>query len=597
MTAYGTMQQSEAFRNLCRAMNVDYDTTNEIAKDIDHYKEDPKWSNLIQESEKFIGVIDSVSPHPCANLIMSEPISEEVGLIRTGDGKEKPYVYCALIDSDTSDDWKYLKNDYLTVTVWKIISEVFKEIDLDILSIRELIDKTKDDEKVWTLYEKGLTTTLNQTGTDSGKPQVMRYKPKNIRELSGWVSAIRPQFKSMKDYFLDRIPFSYNIDEFDNLLEESDNFILYQENIMATLVFVGFPEDETYGLLKKIAKKKEGFIEKIEDQFIKGFTEKTGDSEAAEEVWQIILDSVQYGFNSSHAYSVGLDSLYGAYLKANFPIEYFSIVLNIYEDDTSTTAKLKQEMDEFGIKVHPIEFGKSAATYTPNKEENAIYKGIKSIKFLNAQIADELFELSSKKYDTFTELLIDITENTSVNTRQLDILIKLNFFKRFGDVSRLLAIRDNFIDGENKYKKTYVDNTKQKRIPELIKWEKESDDVTEWTTYNQIVFEKEHLGYGDTILNVEPTHCVVVDVNAKFKNAFVTLYQLRTGRELKAKIKQQDFNTSNGDICEVGDYIKITNSYQDYKWVMNKNPKEGEKKFYQDKSVKETIIKDLVKLN
>jgi len=78
---------------------------------------------------------------------------------------------------------------------------------------------------------------------------------------------------------------------------------------------------------------------------------------------------------------------------------------------------------------------------------------------------------------------------------------------------------------------------------------------------------------------------------------FVELYQLRTGQQIRAKIKQQDFNTSNGDICEVGDYIKITNSYQDYKWVMNKNPKEGEKKFYQDKSVKETIIKDLVKLN
>src|SRR5690606_6060751 len=230
MTAYGTMQESEAFRNLCRARGVDYDTTNEIAKNLDKYKNDPEWKDLIEESKKFINVIDSVSPHPCANLLLDKPISEEIGLIRTGDGRKKPYVYCALIDSDTSDQWKYLKNDYLTVTVWKIISKVFEEIGKPILNIRELINATKDDKKVWDLYSKGLTATLNQTGTDSGTPQVMRYKPKNIRELSGWVSAIRPQFQSMKDYFLDRKPFSYGIPEFDEILKESDNFILYQEN-------------------------------------------------------------------------------------------------------------------------------------------------------------------------------------------------------------------------------------------------------------------------------------------------------------------------------------------------------------------------------
>src|SRR5690606_32200483 len=144
-------------------------------------------------------------------------------------------------------------------------------------------------------------------GTDSGTPQVMQYKPKSIRELSGWVSAIRPAFSSMKSYFLNRKPFTYGIPEFDAILKESDNFILYQENIMATLVYSGFPEDETYGLLKAIAKKKEGIIEPIHDRFIEGFTKQTGSRTNALEVWKIIENAVGYGFNSSHAYSVALD--------------------------------------------------------------------------------------------------------------------------------------------------------------------------------------------------------------------------------------------------------------------------------------------------
>src|SRR5690606_7013545 len=207
------------------------------------------------------------------------------------------------------------------------------------------------DDKLWDLYAKGLTATLNQTGTDSGTPQVVQYKPKSIRELSGWVSAIRPAFASMKSYFLNREEFSYGIPEFDKLLEASDNFILFQEDIMKTLVYAGFPEDETYGLLKAIAKKKKGIIEPIHDRFIEGFTKQTGSRVNALAVWKIIEDAVGYGFNSSHAYSVALDSVYGAYLKANYPMEYYATVLNIYQGDKDKTADIMSELDHFGIKV------------------------------------------------------------------------------------------------------------------------------------------------------------------------------------------------------------------------------------------------------
>lgn len=106
MTAYGTMQESEAFRNLCRALEIDYNTTNKVAKNLEEYRNSEEFGKIIEDSKKFIGVIDLVSPHPCANLLLSEPISEEIGIIKVGD------EYCALIDSGTSDDWKYLKNDW-----------------------------------------------------------------------------------------------------------------------------------------------------------------------------------------------------------------------------------------------------------------------------------------------------------------------------------------------------------------------------------------------------------------------------------------------------------------------------------------------------
>ena len=142
------------------------------------------------------------------------------------------------------------------VSVWLLISEVYKELGKPIDSIKDLKQMTMNDKKVWGLYEDGITATLNQTSTQSSKLQVMQYKPQNVEELSHFVAGIRPSFESMKSYLLNRQDFSYGIPEFDKLLETSMNFVLYQENIMSALVYAGIPEDETYGIIKAVSKKK-----------------------------------------------------------------------------------------------------------------------------------------------------------------------------------------------------------------------------------------------------------------------------------------------------------------------------------------------------
>lgn len=614
MTAYGTMQESEAFRNLCRALEIDYNTTNKVAKNLEEYRNSEEFGKIIEDSKKFIGVIDSVSPHPCANLLLSEPISEEIGIIKVGD------EYCALIDSGTSDDWKYLKNDYLTVTVWEIISKVFKKINKPIPDVRTLTKLVENNDKIWQLYEKGLTATLNQAGTDSGTPQVIQYKPRNIRELSGWVSAIRPAFASMKHYFLNRETFSYGIPEFDKLLKESDNFILYQENIMRVLVYVGFPEDETYGLLKAIAKKKKGIIEPIHDKFIKGFVEKTGSEEQAKKVWKIIEDAVGYGFNSSHAYAVALDSIYGAYLKAEYPLDYYSVVLNIYEDNVDMQAKILKELKHFNIKLLPIEFGKSGAEYTADHETNSIYKGISSIKYLNKKIAEELLQLSKEnQYDKndFTSLLKDIIEKTSVNTRQMEILIRLDFFKKFGREEVLLELflamtgkkkantelypeftdkevieeKINKKTGEVKKKKKIIkkslkydaslkETTKEERLKNMKDYEKavRANPPQKIELYDQINFEKEVLGYAVSTYPQLPDNVVLVlDVNTKYKPV-LTLYKVKTGEEVLVKVDKKKFFINDEYLLYKGDIIQILDIENRYgwkridgKWVEDKN--------------------------
>ena len=65
-----------------------------------------------------------------------------------------------------------------------------------------------------------------------------------------------------------------------------------------------------------------------------------------------------------------------------------------------------------------------------------------SIKFCNAQIADDLLELATNQYNNFTEVLADVNKKTSVNSRQLTILIGLNYFEEFGKNQYLMQVSE-----------------------------------------------------------------------------------------------------------------------------------------------------------
>lgn len=436
MYALGTMKESSAFRNLCRAYEIPMDEYNEVGKNLDTFRTDKKWKPIIEEAQKYIGTIESISPSPCSFVLSNKSLSRELSLIKIGD------QICACIDGYTSDVWKYLKNDYLTVVVWKILSDFYKEIEEPIPNIRELL--TRLDNKVWRIYEDGMTATLNQADTDISTSMLKRYKPKTDAEMSAFVAAIRPGFASLVNTFLNREPYSTGVDEIDKLLMPSYHFMLYQESIMAFLVWCGMKEDHTYDIIKKISKKKftPEAKEELRIELLEGYKNNLGTENGFDEVWQVVDDAARYSFNASHACSVAYDSIYGAEAKAHHPLEYFTTVLNIYQSDNEKTSRIISELNYFGIHIEDIKFGKSKSEYTYDKTTNTIYKAVSSIKYCNKQIADELYQLGQNKYNNFVDLLNDIKEKTSVNSRQLHILTILNFFSDFGNNEYLLNIID-----------------------------------------------------------------------------------------------------------------------------------------------------------
>lgn len=556
MIAYKPLQESSAFRLWCKAIGMHIDEYNEIAKNLGAYIDDKKWESIIEGSKMFRGVIESVAPSPCSFLLFDKPISEEVGLIRVGD------EICCAIDGYNCDVFKYVKNDYLTVRIYDIVSKVYRLIGRPIDDIETLLSNC--DDKVWNVYAKGLTTTINQCDSDIGKNMLKQYKPKSLAELSAWVAAIRPGFASLLDNFLKRKPYSTGVDSLDKILEDSFHYLLYQESIMRYLIWLGIEEKGTYDIIKKIAKKK--FTpeeqEKLHNKLETGWVNKLGTNEGFAQTWQVVQDAARYSFNASHSLSVAIDSLYGAYLKSHYPLEYFTVVLSLYSDDNDRTPKLIAELPYFNISINPISFGKSGSDYTMDKPTNSIYRGIASVKYCNSQIADELLGLSRNNYDSFIDLLYDINNKTSVNSRQLEILTKLNFFSDFGKNKKLLemiAIYNKFANAKiiskkkidelgisefliKKYsgketKSQYRELDNGGLIKELCdKLDDDSMNISE-----QVKAEIEYLGSSSyTNQNIKDCYWIVVlfDDSRNTTRPYVTIRRISNGEEIQTRIKQ-----------------------------------------------------------
>ena len=555
MYALGTMKESSAFRNLCRAYDIPMDEYNEIGKNLDTYRNDKKWKPIIDEAQKYIGTIESISPSPCSFVLSNKPLSKELGLIRIGN------ELCACIDGYTSDVWKYLKNDYLTVSIWKIISKFYQTISEPIPNIRELLQRL--DNGTWKLYEDGVTATLNQADTDISTSMLKRYKPKTDAEMSAFVAAIRPGFASLVNTFLDRKPYSTGVKEIDELLQPSYHFMLYQESIMAFLVWCGMKEDHTYDIIKKISKKKftPEAKESLRLELLEGYQKNLGTQEGFNEVWQVVDDAARYSFNAAHAVSVAYDSIYGAEAKEHHPLEYYTVVLNQYQSDNEKTSRIISELDYFGIHIENIKFGKSKNEYTFDRDTNTIYKSISSIKYCNEIMANELYELAqNNSYDNFIDLLVDIKSKTSVNARQLQILTILNFFSDFGNNKKLLQIIDLFerLYGRKQIKKSdykalninmdLFDGCYETETPKMYKglymdiYIKRVSDAIENTSLSikeQIKYEQEYLEYIIYTNPKAPKNMFYV-VECKFykdkTKPYLVLYNLRTGDTLKTKI-------------------------------------------------------------
>lgn len=584
LLALGTLKFKAAWKMYARAYNVEPDTANEVSKQIDRYETakkhaedgetvdihkyiEPKYQELVDGCKKYLGIYDTAKGHPCGCLCYEGDIESDIGISLCKSEATGKEVLVANIESGTIDAFGYLKQDYLIVDSIGLIYDIYKEAGIEPFTVNQLLEKIAHDDATWKIYADGYTQCVNQCEQPRSTQKVMRYKPKNIAELTQFIAAIRPSFQSMYQTFEQRQHFDYGIKALDDLLQDeycSSSFILYQESLMKVLGFAGFPMSETYTIIKAISKKKDYIIKDAKPKFIQNFaqaildTGETNDGnkahELADKVWTIIENSAAYGFNSAHAYCMAIDSVTIAYLKAHYPLEFYKCVLQRFTDkgEKDKVALIKQEMLKRGYKLKDIQFGDDNRAFNIERANNCIVQTMASIKDMPKSAPEALYELGKSDIKNRAALYQALMDDPRINKKAIEILFHLGYFDKFAQPNRLIIeyeIYQKYISAKVLTKSSFDDimidairlccgkeTEKQFReidnkalITALIK----QANIKPATIVDRIKWQLEYLGYctvNDP--NSDPNGWLVLDAKTTgYGTVYCKLYNLCYGSE------------------------------------------------------------------
>lgn len=487
---FNTVATKGAVRDVCRALykdaNVDYmEISNEISKMIDDGQEEQariKYKEVFEYVDIISGTIVSIGTHPSGVLVSDLDIEETVGLCSVSTC-ENPV---SMLNMKELDELMYVKLDILGLDNVGVINETCKLLNIDPITPDEI---NLEDKEVWDDIVSD-TTLIFQWESNSAQAFIKKMfsdntiekakqRNKNFTYLK-WMSfgngLIRPACASFRDSVANGESYDNGFEALNEFLAPEAGRIAMQETIMKFLVkFCGYSQAESDNVRRAIGKKRntESLLPEIENRFVDFCTKEYAmTKEHCEEIikpfMQIILDASSYGFSWNHSDAYSAVGYMCGYLRHYYPLEFFTAALNVFAEDQDKVVNIINCAKKNSVSFKRQIFGRSNWKFFYNKEEKCIYKGLSSTKFINESVANTLYDMSQKKeYKTFSEILIDCFENKVLNSRQLDVLIKTDYFSNYGNQNELLKLVNAF--DQIKTKKISVEKLKSYEFANIIK--------------------------------------------------------------------------------------------------------------------------------
>ncbi len=536
---FGTMGAKSVVRDVGRVMGLSYGECDRLARMIPFdlkmtlekaLKQSPEFKEAYETEEVTRELIDTAliledltrnaSVHAAGVVIGDQPLVNLLPLKQDDSG-----TLVTQYAMNPVGDLGLLKMDFLglkTLTVIRNTCEMVKraegvEIDIDHLPL--------DDAKTYDLLNKAETLGVFQLESGGMRDLCRKFQISSVEHITALVALYRPGPMELIPEFIKRrhgeVKIEYEHPLLEPIARETYGILIYQEQVMqAAQVLAGFTLGSADLLRRAMGKKKPEEMAKQRAVFVKGCKQKNQIPESqANEIFDLLEKFAGYGFNKSHAAAYAIVAYQTAYLKANYPIEFFCAMMT---NDMADTAKLSQYINEtraFGIEVFGPDVNESQVYFAPavgrapsraetsndgssvaSPHQKAIRFGLAAIKGVG-EVAVETILQARNEGGKFTSLsdLCERVDGRTVNRKILEALIKSGACDCFGQtratlfaqIERTLASAARIISDRQSGQGSFLDTLHEKAppMPETL------SHLTEWPQHELLAHEKELLGF------------------------------------------------------------------------------------------------------
>jgi DNA polymerase III subunit alpha len=517
---FGTMGAKSVVRDVGRVMGLGYGDCDRLAKMIPFdlkmtlekaLKQSPEFKQAYETEEVTHELIDTAliledltrnaSVHAAGVVIGDQPLVNLLPLKTDEDGAIVTQYAMGPVG-----DLGLLKMDFLglkTLTVIRNTCEMVKrtqdiEINIDQLPL--------DDKKTYDLLNRAETLGVFQLESGGMRDLCKKFQISSVEHITALVALYRPGPMELIPEFIKRrhgeIEIKYEHPLLEQISKETYGILIYQEQVMqATQLLAGYTLGGADLLRRAMGKKKVEEMQQQRETFVKGCaaTNKIPTAKA-NAIFDLLEKFAGYGFNKSHAAAYAIVAYQTAYLKANYPVEFFCAMMT---NDMANTEKLGEyiaEAREFGIEVLQPDVNESEMFFAPARAGKAIRFGLVAIKNVGAAAVEAILKARNEggKFKSLSELC-ERVEDRSLTRKTIEALVKTGACDLFGQtraslfaqIERTLSRAASILSDKQKGQSSLFGALEEKApaMPEAI------SNLPEWPQHELLAHEKELLGF------------------------------------------------------------------------------------------------------
>ena len=436
-----------------QVVNITLKQALEESRELKELYDHEEWArHIIDNAKRLEGICRNASTHAAAVVIGSEPLANIVPLQRStaGDG-----TAVTQYDMNGVSQIGLLKIDLLGLSNLTVIDDAaqmvrtYRGVDLDIDQI------PLDDAKTYELLGKADTHGIFQLEATFAKRILMDMQPKCLEDMGVAVALNRPgpieggATGTWMRRKRGEEPVTYMLPELEPILKETYGAILYQDQVMKIASAVaGFTLGEADVLRAAMGKKDKVKMAKQREQFLSGASARGVAAETALELFELIAKFAGYGFNGAHSMAYGLIAYQTAYLKANYPREYMTALLNSRADNFDRLKQSILDAHARGLVVRPPDVNRSSSAFSLGDEaQGEILYGLRHIKNVGERVAAEIVaeREAAGPFVSLFDLCLRVASR-DLNRRVVEALIRSGACDSLGERGAMLAVLDRVID-------------------------------------------------------------------------------------------------------------------------------------------------------